>query len=844
MSITPTHNCSSPPSGSSECSAIHTSLTEAREHALASDCLFRLIADDAPVMIWISDEQGNGIFFNKSWTLFTGREYGQELADGWLEGVHPADRPCLEALCRKHMVSRSPCRTEYRLRAADGDYRWVLNSSAPYSTFGQFCGFISVCMDITESKETELRLRESEAALKTVFNSVNDAIFLHDVDGRIIDVNDRTLVLYRVTKEDVLSMTIEGHFSSADNDMSFLPVAWHKVLAGETVLFEWKARRPRDGSEFEVEVFLCKIALQGQDVILANVRDITGRKKMERDLMLAAKVFDTSIEGISLTDTRGVIEMVNPAFTHITGYGAAEAIGNTPRLLKSKHHTPDFYREMWDSLKSSGQWSGEIWNRRKNGEAYPEWLNISAICDHQGTATHYVGIFHDISEIKKNQEAIQYQAHHDALTGLPNRSLFQDRLLMALNHAQRHDRKVAVLFLDLDNFKNVNDSLGHATGDLLLQEVAGRLSRTVREEDSIARLGGDEFTVILAEADTLAVEGVARIAARIIDEINMPILLQDHELFVGASIGISIYPDDGTEPDILTKCADMAMYRAKEHGRNNFQFFTAGMEAKALQRMSLETELRKALDQNELVVHYQPKVSLASGAICGFEALVRWQRRDGTMVAPSDFIPLAEETGLIVPLGEFVFATACGQLKQWADAGHGGLTMAVNISARQFRRDNLPQVILSIVERHGLAPESLELELTESLLMHNVDKAIATLRQLKERGFRLALDDFGTGYSSLYYLKRFPIDSLKIDRSFVMDIPDNSDDMAIAEAIVSLARTMNLTVTAEGVETAAQFAFLKQAGCDNFQGYLFSPARSAADIGDMLAQGTTMAMDR
>jgi diguanylate cyclase (GGDEF)-like protein/PAS domain S-box-containing protein len=846
MATTPTpHNNYSPPCGDSECSAIHNDLNEALENALKSDSLFRIISDNAPIMIWMTDDCGKSIFFNKSWLMFTGRAYEQELGDGWMEGVHPDDRSVLRDAAGKCLEAHTPCRTEYRLRSADGTYRWIMNSSAPYVTStGLFCGFISTCLDITESKEAEFRLRESETALKTVFNSVNDAIFLHDVDGRIIDVNDRMLELYRVTKEEALSMTIEGHFSGTDNDISLLPVAWRKVLEGETMLFEWKARRPHDGSEFEVEAFLRKIVLTGKDTIIANIRDISGRKKMERDLMLAAKVFDNSIEGISITDTRGIIEMINPAFTEITGYGAEEAIGRNPRILKSRHHTPEFYKEMWDSLKQSGHWSGEIWNRRKNGEAYPEWLNISAIYDNSGAPTHYVGIFHDITEIKRNQEAIQYQAHHDALTGLPNRTLFQDRLLMALNHAQRHQQKLAVLFLDLDNFKNVNDSLGHACGDLLLKEIADRLTQTVREEDSIARLGGDEFTVILAETDTLEVEEVARIAQRIIDEINLPILLQEHELFVGASIGISIYPDDGSEPDVLTKCADMAMYRAKEHGRNNFQFFTPGLETKALQRMSLETEFRKALDQNELVVHYQPKVSLASGAISGFEALVRWKRQDGSMVAPSDFIPLAEETGLIVPLGEFVLDTACAQLRQWIDNGRDGLTMAVNISARQFWFNELPETTLSVVERHGVAPGSIELELTESLLMHNVDKAIATLGHLKQMGFRLALDDFGTGYSSLYYLKRFPIDSLKIDRSFVMDIPDDSDDMAIAESIISLARTMKLAVTAEGVETHAQLAFLKQAGCDDFQGYLFSPARSAADIGKMLARGTVIDVDR
>ncbi len=831
------------PCGTAECSAIHTGLNEALADVLKGDSLFRIMSDNAPVMIWMTDDHGKSIFFNKTWLNFTGRAYEQELGDGWLEGVHPDDRPVLREMHVKRPEAQPPRRTEYRLRSADGSYCWVLNFSAPYFTStGLFCGFINTCLDITENKDAEARRSESEKALTTVFNSVYDAIFLHDIDGRVVDVNNQMLELYRVTKEEALSMTIEEHFSSPDNDMSFLPDVWHKVLDGETMLFEWKARRPHDGSEFEVEVFLRRIELCGKGAIIATVRDIHSRKEMERRLMMAAKVFEHSIEGISITNTGGIIEMVNPAFTHITGYTAEEAIGKNPRLLKSEHHTPEFYREMWNSLTCKGQWSGEIWNRRKNGEAYPEWLNINAIQDKDGSTTHYVGIFHDISEIKKNQEAIQYQAHHDALTGLPNRTLFKDRLLMAINHAQRHQQKVALLFLDLDNFKNVNDSLGHACGDLLLKEVADRLALTVREEDSIARLGGDEFTVILAEANDLEVEGIARIARRIVDEINLPILLQEHELFVGASIGISIYPDDGTDPEVLTKCADMAMYRAKEHGRNTFQFFTPGLEAKALRRLSLETEFRKAMEQQELVVYYQPKINLETGAICGFEALVRWKKQDGTIVPPSDFIPLAEETGLIVPLGEFVLDTACGQLKQWIDSGHSDLTMAVNISARQFWFNHLPRTIRTIVERHGVAPESIELEITESLLMHNVDKAITTLRQLKEMGFRLALDDFGTGYSSLYYLKRFPIDSLKIDRSFVMDIPDDSDDMAIAESIVSLARSMKLTVIAEGVETAAQLAFLKQVDCDFFQGYLFSPARSAVEIEDMLANGRIMDM--
>ena len=484
---------------------------------------------------------------------------------------------------------------------------------------------------------------------------------------------------------------------------------------------------------------------------------------------------------------------------------------------------------MFEIVGADGHWQGEVWNRRKNGEIYPEWLTISSVRDGNGNATHYIGTFTDISRIKESEIQLEHLAHHDPLTDLPNRLLLLSRLQHAIGRARRDGTKGAILFLDLDRFKNVNDSLGHLAGDELLQLVAQRYLARLRDTDTLCRHGGDEFTVLLE--NLREPEHAADVARSLIEELRAPFVLSDgHEVYIGTSIGVSVFPDDSENPVRIISNADTAMYQAKKSGRNIFQFYTAGLTEAANQRVALEASIRHGLRRNEFVLHYQPLVSMTDLRMTGVEALVRWQRPDGEIVPPMQFIPLAEETGLIVPLGEFVLQSACAQMKLWLDAGAPLGIMAVNLSAYQFRQADLRQRIQAILDETGLPPHYLELEITESVLMECSEDVERALWGLKFLGVRLAIDDFGTGYSSLAYLKRFPIDKLKIDKGFVQDIPNDPADMQIVAAVVDLSKNLNLEVVAEGIETEAQLAFLRQEGCDYGQGYLFSRPVPSVDL--------------
>lgn len=568
--------------------------------------------------------------------------------------------------------------------------------------------------------------------------------------------------------------------------------------------------------------------------MFGTVQDITLLKHSEQQLILAARVFDNSIEGITITDAKGVIQSVNRAFTHITGYSPEEAVGKKPSILKSDRHDAAFYNAMWQSLLTNGRWEGEIWNRKKNGEVYPEWLTITAITDDFGQASHHVAVFHDMSEVRGFEEKLHFQAQHDALTSLPNRDLFLDRLSVAIGHAQRTGEQVAVLTIDLDNFKHVNDSLGHTVGDLLLQQVAERLHACLPQDTTIARLGGDDFAVLLEQLsdEQKAIPLAEAVIAAFAKSFNLSI----YETVITVSIGITFFPSDGSDVGDLLKNAELAMYRAKEEGKNKYQLFTAAMNAKVVHRLSLENNLRKALERGEFLVYYQPKVSLASGRIVGMEALARWKTADGQLISPLDFIPLSEETGLIIPIGEHVLRQACLDAKSWLPSGgrEDRLSVSVNLSPKQFMQDNLLATVTAILHETGFPPERLELEITESAVMANEETAIALLLKLKELGVRLALDDFGTGYSSLHYLRKLPFDTIKMDRSFVKDLPEDPSSVAIAITILTLAHSLGMEVVAEGVETAAQLDFLRSRNCSEIQGYLFSPPIPAEAFSTLL----------
>jgi diguanylate cyclase (GGDEF)-like protein/PAS domain S-box-containing protein len=562
-------------------------------------------------------------------------------------------------------------------------------------------------------------------------------------------------------------------------------------------------------------------AVAAKDIALLQARSYA------EELELAAGVFTHAFEGIMITDAASTILSVNPAFCTITGYTPDEAIGKTPRLLRSHHQDEHFYREMWASLQATGEWRGELWNRRKNGEAYLQWTSITTINDAAGKPHRRISVMTDITEERRKEEHIRHQAYHDALTGLPNRTLLHNRLDHAIKAAARAGGRIALLFIDLDRFKVINDSLGHLVGDLLLKEAARRMSHCVRGSDTVARLGGDEF-VILAPIEHSA--DAVQIAEKIIDEIALPFAIQQQTLHVGASVGISVYPQDGSDADTLLRNADVAMYAAKQAGRGTLCFFDTGMNERAQQRLKLEAALRRAISAGEFELYYQTKVCLLDGRHCGMEALIRWRDPQLGLVSPADFIPLAEETGLIVPIGDWVLESACAQMRAWLDAGTIAGPVAVNVSARQLNDAEFAARVVAILRRHGLDGQYLQIEVTESTVMTDPEMAIEALGRLAALGMTIAIDDFGTGYSSFSYLKRLPIDLLKIDRSFVQDIGSSREDEEIVTAIVQVAHSLKLQVVAEGVETRQQADFLARLGCQFGQGYLYAKPLPLAEF--------------
>jgi len=554
--------------------------------------------------------------------------------------------------------------------------------------------------------------------------------------------------------------------------------------------------------------------------IIMSFEDATNTRERDDELRQAAVVFEASSDAIMVLDANGLIRMVNSSFSKMTGFTETDILGKSPRLLRATREDERRFDIIWETVLKHGHWRGELWRRKKSGETYPEWTSISAVTDSQDQVLEYVVIGSDMSERKYAEDRILYQANYDQLTNLPNRNLFMDRLHQSLTRVKREGTQLALLFIDLDRFKNINDSLGHTAGDKLLIEVSRLMRNAVRDSDTIARFGGDEFAVILSPI--YGPKNASRVASSLLEVLREPVELDGYEAIVGASIGISIYPADGTVEDVLVKNADTAMYRAKESGRNNYQFFTKEMQQSAKDRLTMEHDLRLAIERQELRLVFQPQIQLEGSQLCGAEVLVRWQSKDKGLVSPGEFIYLAEETGLIVPIGEWVLKHACLQYKRWLNSGVAPPYLAINVSGRQFKMDGFSQSVFNILKEIELSTEHIELELTESFLMEDQEFAISTLKELKKMGFRLSIDDFGTGYSSLSYLKKFPIDRLKIDRSFIKDLDENTEDYAIVRAIIELAHTLNITVIAEGVEEEKQKQLLEELNCDIIQGYLYS----------------------
>ncbi|HXX53858.1 MAG TPA: EAL domain-containing protein [Thermodesulfovibrionales bacterium] len=554
---------------------------------------------------------------------------------------------------------------------------------------------------------------------------------------------------------------------------------------------------------------------------------------------LIQAILENSNEAILITDAEGTIQYVNASFSKISGYEKEEVLGKNPRIMRSGHHDAGFYEEMWGSLKDSGEWQGEVWDRRKNGEIFPKWLSIKAVKDKRERTVNYVGFFTDISSLKQTEEYIEHLAHYDSLTNLPNRILLHDRLKQAIMSASRQNHLAAVMLLDVDQFKYVNDTFGHVAGDQLLNEVAGRLVRCVTEGDTVARFGGDEFAIVLSEFKN----GMAAtlLAKKIIEALSLPHKFKGREIYITASIGIALYPSDGDNVDVLIKNADTAMQRAKELGDRKFQFYDSQMSDKAFARLSVEANLHNAIERGEFVLHYQPQVDLGNGQVTGMEALIRRKERNW-LVPPSQFIHIAEETGLIMQLCEWTLKTACKQNKAWQAEGLPALRVAVNLTATHFAQHTMVKMVRDVLQETGYESKYLDLELTERIIMKDTEEAIKAMHQLKDMGVFLSIDDFGTGYSSLSYLRQLPIDRLKIDLSFVSGIASSPNSDSIVKSIISLGHNLDLKVLAEGVETERQLSFLIENKCDEIQGYYFSVPLSTEKFRELLLEGRRLAV--
>ena len=690
------------------------------------------------------------------------------------------------------------------------------------------------------------QLDQMRSSLRTSF--AEQHAILGNVQVGVIFVRERTILLANRQAEEIFGYpagSMRGHssriFYLSDEQFTSVGKQAYEAIAETEGRHEAELRlRRSDGSVFWARMrgsaFDAKMPQAGSIWVF---EDITERRLAADQLRLSATVFEHTADGVMITDSRQHIVAVNRSFQEITGYSEDEAIGQKPSLLKSGRHDAEFYAELWRSLRETQGWSGEIWNRRKNGEIYPEHLTITAVFDTSGDLDHYVGVFNDITVRKAAEDEIKYLAFYDLLTRLPNRRLMHDRLRQALTASMRHHRHGALMLIDLDNFKTLNDTLGHDVGDQLLMAVAARLGACIRQGDTVARLGGDEFVVILEDLDeddlaAVQAEGVAR---KILEHLNEPYHLAVAHNGVRAnryshqctsSIGITLFRDQPISVDELLKRADTAMYQAKAGGRNTLRFFDPDMQATVTARAALEVDLRRAIRGQQFLLNYQAQVD-SNGRITGVEALLRWLHPDGNLMLPAEFIPLSEETGMILQIGQWVLETACDCLAEWAkrpEMSH--LTMAVNVSARQFHHEGFVDQVLGVLERSGANPQRLKLELTESLLVDDVEDVITKMSVLKARGVGFSLDDFGTGYSSLSSLKRLPLDQLKIDKSFVHDILGDSNDAAIAKMIVDLGEGLELTVIAEGVETKAQRDLLAHHGCHAYQGYYFSRPLSLA----------------
>ena len=695
---------------------------------------------------------------------------------------------------------------------------------------------IELEMQNDELRQAQISIEESRDRYADLYEFAPVGYLTLDRSGIISELNLTAAALLGVERKKLIKRRFSGFVVSDTNDQ------WYRHFAltlqhQSPQRCELTLKRNGD-AHFHAQLDCIQTQNHDGSSVRIALTDITARKQAEQELRIAAITFQSS-EGIIVTDAGGIILRVNQAFTKLTGYSEQEAVGKTPSLLSSGRHDKLFYQRMWTSMRQEHYWQGEMWNKRKNGKIYAEWLTISAVLAPDGHITHYVGSFSDITKDSEAEAEIHRLAYYDPLTQLPNRRLLIDRLGQALAASRRNGHYGALLFLDLDNFKTLNDTRGHDVGDLLLIEIAHRLNASVREGDTVGRLGGDEFVVMLedlSEDAQMAALQAGIVGMKVREAIAMPYMLKGLEFTGTASIGVSLFCNQGDSVDDLLKHADLAMYHAKEGGRNSLRFFDPEMQAALDERSAMESELRHALERRQLYLHYQVQTD-NTGCAVGAEALLRWEHSVRGLVSPAQFIPLAEDTGLIFPIGLWVLQTACSQIREWSgNPSTRGLQLAINVSARQFRQQDFVMQVQKVISAAAIDPTRLKIELTESLVLDNVSDTIIKMNALKELGVSLSMDDFGTGYSSLSYLKLLPLDQLKIDQSFVRNIASDANDAAIVKAIITMGQTFGLNVIAEGVETAEQHAFLDMHGCHGYQGYLFGKPMPIKQFDESISQ--------
>ena len=752
----------------------------------------------------------------------------------WEKLVHPEDRDRLREAVIRHIKTGALYREEYRVVGKYGSVHvWTDSGQVQRDARGRAVRWIGVVTDVTERRMTEWALKQSEQRLRALVGNAPVVLFALDKEGIFTHSEGKGLGALGLKPGEAVGRSVRDLYRDTPEVLESIA----RALAGES----FTASVQVGGLVFETQYAPFRGSSDEVVGIIGVATDVTERQRARRAAEASElryrTLFERNLAGVFRTTPEGDILDCNDSFAHIFGYASREDALAHP--VWDIYQTPEDRHAALRRLKENNALTNyEACLRRTDGS--PVWIleNCSLVPDPDGEGAVIEGTIIDITERKRAEEQVKRLAFHDALTELPNRLLFHDRLAMAIAQAARKPQRLAVLFLDLDRFKVINDSLGHSTGDELLRGVAERLRSCVREGDTVARLGGDEFTVLIA--GLAADEDTLKVAHKILETIRLPFRIDDRELFVTTSIGVALYPTDGLDAETLVRNADTAMYRAKDQGRDHCQLYTPAMNSRALERLSLESRLRQALQNEELVVHYQPVVDLATGAVRGAEALLRWRHPELGLLPPSEFIPLAEASGLILGVGDWVLRRACEQMRRWHGRGFASLSVAVNLSTRQFLQADLVSQVTRALAESGLDAAALDLEITETNAMHNAEASIVTLAGLKAVGIRISLDDFGTGYSSLSYLKRFPIDSIKLDQSFVHDVTSDPDDAAIATAVIAMAHSLKLAVVAEGVETEEQLAFLRQHGCDRMQGHLFAPALPADDFEAFLFAGSTL----